>query len=160
MDNSNKIFWCTCMISNMYVSNLDYWMVQILFWDWKLKILRNWFPFTSSYIQTTLCSLAYILILIHWWASEMTKDQNAISLAKLYMPTILAKSLMQYHATLDEGSRTREQWIQAILLVKSFKLVPRPLKQGFKTKKWQIEARRTWHLFWRENQLVQTKTQC
>jgi hypothetical protein len=25
------------------------------------------------------------------------------------------------------------------------------------TKKWQIEAKPTWHLLWRENQLVQTK---
>ncbi len=30
--------------------------------------------------------------------------------------------------TLDEGSRSRNQWIQAILLVKSFKLVPRQEK--------------------------------
>ncbi len=33
-------------------------------------------------------------------------------------------------------------------------------RRGFKTKKWQIEAKPTWHLFWRENQLVQTKKQC
>ncbi len=33
-------------------------------------------------------------------------------------------------ATLDEGPRSRHQWIQAILLVKSFKLVPRPLDEG------------------------------
>jgi hypothetical protein len=30
-------------------------------------------------------------------------------------------------ATSDEGPKSRDQWIQAILLVKSFKLVPRPL---------------------------------
>jgi hypothetical protein len=34
--------------------------------------------------------------------------------------------------------------------------------QGFldrvcKTRKWQIEAKPTWHLFWRENELVRTK---
>jgi len=33
-------------------------------------------------------------------------------------------------ATLDAGPRSRDQWIQAILLVKSFKLVPRPLDEG------------------------------
>ncbi len=38
-------------------------------------------------------------------------------------------------ATLDEGPGTNE----------------------FKTKKWQIEAKPTWHMFWRENQLVQTQ---
>ncbi len=32
--------------------------------------------------------------------------------------------------TLDEGPRSREQWIQAILLVESLKLVPRPLDKG------------------------------
>jgi hypothetical protein len=26
-------------------------------------------------------------------------------------------------------------------------------RQGSKTKKWQIEAKPTWHLFWRENQI-------
>jgi hypothetical protein len=51
---------------------------------------------------------------------------------------------------------SRDQWIQAILLVKSFKLVLRPLDK----EKWQIEAKPTWHLFWRENQLVWTKKQC
>jgi len=32
--------------------------------------------------------------------------------------------------TSDEGPRSRDQWIQAILLVESFKLVPRPLVEG------------------------------
>jgi hypothetical protein len=34
---------------------------------------------------------------------------------------------------------------------------PKAFTQGSKTKKWQIEAKPTWHLFWRENQLVQTQ---
>jgi hypothetical protein len=34
---------------------------------------------------------------------------------------------------------------------------PKAFRQGSKTKKWQIEAKPTWHLFWRENQLVWTK---
>jgi hypothetical protein len=55
-----------------------------------------------------------------------------------------------FRATLDEGPRSRDQWIQTILLVKSFKLVPRPFRQGSKTKKWQIKAKPTCHLFWRE----------
>ncbi len=33
-------------------------------------------------------------------------------------------------ATLDKGPRSKDQWIQAILLVESCKLVPRPLKEG------------------------------
>jgi hypothetical protein len=33
-------------------------------------------------------------------------------------------------ATLDEGPMSRDQWIQTILLVESFKLVPRPLDEG------------------------------
>jgi hypothetical protein len=32
--------------------------------------------------------------------------------------------------TLDEGLMSRHQWIQAILLVESFKLVPMPLDEG------------------------------
>jgi hypothetical protein len=33
-------------------------------------------------------------------------------------------------ATLDKGPRSGVQWNQALLLVKSFKLVPRPLDKG------------------------------
>jgi hypothetical protein len=40
---------------------------------------------------------------------------------------ILVSSL---RATLDECPRSRDQWIQAILLVESFNLVPRPLDDG------------------------------
>jgi hypothetical protein len=54
-------------------------------------------------------------------------------------------------ATLDEGPRSRNQWIQAILLV------PRPLDEGPRPKTWKIEAKPTWHLFWRKNQLVWTQ---
>jgi hypothetical protein len=42
-------------------------------------------------------------------------------------------------ATLDEGPRSSNQWIQAILLVESFKLVPRPLNEGPRPKKLSIE---------------------
>jgi len=31
------------------------------------------------------------------------------------------------------------------------------IRQGSKTKKWQIEAKPTWHLIWKENQLVWTQ---
>jgi hypothetical protein len=34
---------------------------------------------------------------------------------------------------------------------------PEAFKRGSKSKKWQIEAKPTWHQFWRENQLVGTK---
>jgi hypothetical protein len=54
--------------------------------------------------------------------------------------------------TLDEVPRLRDQWIQAILLVpRPLDKVPRPLG------KWPIEAKPTWHLFWRENQLGRTQ---
>jgi hypothetical protein len=51
-----------------------------------------------------------------------------------------------------QGPGTNE--FKQFLLVKSFKLVPRPLNNGPRPKKLQIEAKPTWHLFWRENQLV------
>jgi hypothetical protein len=52
--------------------------------------------------------------------------------------------------------------MQAILLLESFKLVfrllvPRPFDESPRPKKLQIEVKPTWHLFWRENQLVSTK---
>jgi hypothetical protein len=60
-------------------------------------------------------------------------------------------------ATLDAGPRSRDQWIQAILLVKSFKLVRRPLDEGPRPKSDKLNLKPTWHLFWTENQLVWTK---
>jgi hypothetical protein len=48
---------------------------------------------------------------------------------------------------------------RAILLVRSQKLDPRALDEGPMTKKWQIEVKPTWHLLWKENQLVRTKEQ-
>jgi hypothetical protein len=57
--------------------------------------------------------------------------------------------------TLDKGPRSRDQCIQAILLVQSLNW-----SQGFKgprPKKWPIEVKPTWHRFWKENQLVLTK---
>ncbi len=52
----------------------------------------------------------------------------------------MEKHVVKLRATLDEGPRSRDQWIQAILLVESFKLVPTPLEEGPRPKKWQIEA--------------------
>jgi hypothetical protein len=42
---------------------------------------------------------------------------------------------------LDEHPKFKDQWIQAMLLVESFKLVPKAFRQGSKTKNWQIEAK-------------------
>jgi hypothetical protein len=45
-------------------------------------------------------------------------------------------------------------------LRKFYKIVTKgDFREGSKPKKWQIEAKPTWHLFWRENQLVWTKKQ-
>ncbi len=65
---------------------------------------------------------------------------------------------MKLRATLDEGPGSRDQCIQAIFLVESFKLVPSPLGEGPrpKSENWRL----IWHLFWRENHLVGTKRQC
>jgi hypothetical protein len=41
---------------------------------------------------------------------------------------------LRLRATLDEGPRSRDQWIQAILLIESFKSVPRPLNEGARPK--------------------------
>jgi hypothetical protein len=54
-------------------------------------------------------------------------------------------------ATLDEGPRSKGPMDSSNLIG------PKAFRQGSKTKKWQIEAKPTWHLFWRENQLVRIK---
>ncbi len=45
--------------------------------------------------------------------------------------------------TLDEGPRSRDQWIQAVLLVESFKLVPRPLDEGPRPKSGKLRLHGT-----------------
>jgi hypothetical protein len=63
--------------------------------------------------------------LVHWWllvhSSHSWRLERALS------------------ATLDAGPRSRDQWIQAILLVKSFKLVPRPLDDGPRPKSGKLK---------------------
>jgi len=49
--------------------------------------------------------------------------------------------ILDLMVTLNEGPKFKDQWIQAILLVESFKLVPRPLDKGPKQKIQQIEAK-------------------
>jgi hypothetical protein len=39
-------------------------------------------------------------------------------------------------------------------------LNPKAFKRGSRTKKWQIEAKPTWHLFWREINWFRPKKQC
>jgi hypothetical protein len=45
-------------------------------------------------------------------------------------------------------------------LVESSNFGSKAFRRGSKTKKWQIEAKPTWHLFWRINQLVWINKQC
>jgi hypothetical protein len=53
----------------------------------------------------------------------------------------MKKHVVTLRVTLEEGLRSRDQWIQAILLVETFKLVPTPLEEeGPRPKTWQIEA--------------------
>jgi hypothetical protein len=49
---------------------------------------------------------------------------------------------LNLRATLDKVPRSRDRWIQVILLVESFKLVPRSLDEGQRPKSGKIEAKR------------------
>ncbi len=51
----------------------------------------------------------------------------------------MEKHVVKLRATLDEGPRSRDQWIQAILLVESFKLVPMPLEEGPRPKSGKLK---------------------
>jgi hypothetical protein len=65
-----------------------------------------------------------------------------------------------FRATLDEGPRSRDQWIQIILLVKSFKFVPRPLDKGPRLKSGKLRLNLHGTCFGGKDQLVWTKEQC
>jgi hypothetical protein len=64
---------------------------------------------------------------------------------------------MVLRATLDEDPRSRIQGNRAILLEESHKLDPWPLDEGPRPKRWQIQAKSTWHHFGEKNQSVQTQ---
>ncbi len=49
---------------------------------------------------------------------------------------------MYLKKTLDEGPRSSDQWIQAILLVESFRLIPRPLDEGPRPKSGKNASRK------------------
>jgi hypothetical protein len=102
-----------------------------------------------------------------WWicfleilSLDFVEDKQ-MPISMIIFTLLLLASGRALKATLDEGPRSRDQWIhQAILLIESIKLVPRPFRWGSKTKKWQMEAKPTRHLLWRENPLVWTKKPC
>jgi hypothetical protein len=84
----------------------------------------------------------------HWYCTE-----------SIYMCALqinYGKTCCETKGDFRQGSRDR--WIQAILLVKSFKLVPRPFEEGARPNSGKL--RLIWHLFRREDQLVQTKRKC
>jgi hypothetical protein len=63
---------------------------------------------------------------------------------------------MKLRATLDKGPTSRVQWNQAVLLSKSFKLVPRSLDKDLDQDKSNCDL--VYMIsFWKENRLVQTK---
>ncbi len=62
------------------------------------------------------------------------KKKKALRWQHLHASTC-SSALGWLRATLDEGPRSRDQWIQAILLVETFKLVPKAFRQGSKTQK-------------------------
>jgi hypothetical protein len=55
----------------------------------------------------------------------------------------------------QQGPGTNE--FKQILLIESFKIGPKAFRRGPKTKKWQIEAKPTWHLFWSQNNWFRPK---
>jgi len=59
--------------------------------------------------------------------------------------------------SLDEGPRSRDRWIQAILFIQSFKFVLRPLDEGPRSKSGKLRLNLHGTLFCKENRLVWTK---
>jgi len=92
------------------------------------------------------------------WEKKKFKNKTLVQrYICLQSKEIIEKHVVKLRATLN-GPRSKNQCIQAILLVESFKLVPRPFDKGPKPESGKL--RLIWHLFWRENQLVGTKRQC
>jgi hypothetical protein len=71
--------------------------------------------------------------------------------AESWIPSFVLRVVQRWRhillrGTLDEGPMSRDQWIQTILLVESFKLVPRPLDEGPipKSGKLRLNLHGTW----------------
>jgi hypothetical protein len=66
----------------------------------------------------------------HFFSSPSSNSHSSTLMRLMNVIKLKVKPNLTLKMTLDEGPRSRDQWIQAILLVESFKLVPRPLDEG------------------------------
>jgi hypothetical protein len=82
----------------------------------------------------------YLHFSIHFIKLKATLDKGPKSEDQWIQAIVLVKSFKLVPWPLDKGPKSEDQWIQAILLVKSFKLVPWPLDKGPKSEDQWIQA--------------------
>jgi hypothetical protein len=91
-----------------------------------LKSLQPiWCQFQSCSFRQFLWRICFLEIL----SLDFVEDKQMPIPTIIFTLPLLASG-RALKATLDEGPRSRDQWIQAILLIESIKLVPRPFRWG------------------------------
>jgi hypothetical protein len=64
---------------------------------------------------------------------------------------------MLFKGDFRQGSKVQGPMNSSNLIGRKLYIGPKAFRRGSKTKKLQIEAKPTWHLFCRESQLIQTQ---
>jgi len=88
------------------------------------------------------------------------KNELQIAFRLNFTGQVLTLMWLFFHNTKDHfkwWSKVQVQWKQAILLDESYKLNTRPLDEGSRSKKWQIEANSIWHHFGRKINRLKSK---
>jgi hypothetical protein len=83
----------------------------------------------SKFLRTSLCfaDMQFLFFPLKiWWLCTNFFKKHLLDSLHLWAP----KNIFALRATLDKGPSSWDQWIQAILLVESFKLIPRPLDES------------------------------
>ncbi len=110
--------------------------------------------------QFQSCSFPHFL----WWICFLGLSLDFVEDKRMPIPMIFTLPVLAsgraLRATLDEGPRSRDQWIQATLLVESFKLIPRPLDEGPRPKSGRLRLNLLGTCFGGKINWFRTKKQC
>jgi hypothetical protein len=122
-----------------------------------------WTP-THAAISSCCSRMLLFRFPVRWTELKLVACTSAIS-ASLQQTRLVCSRRRDSSTFAPKGDFRWESKVQgpmnsSNLIGQKLQIGPKAFRQGSKTKKWQIEAKPAWHLFWRENHLVQSKKQC
>jgi hypothetical protein len=161
-----EVFWkpinnlLTCYY---WIYNLLRWLFIHVEYQKKEHPLPWWFSFFERSKKHPIflkcphiCFLFVLVISIGIMEKQKTNQSRSLGSVKPAQPW----ALLYTKGNFRRGSKVQGPMNSSNLTGWKLQIGPKAFRPGSKTRKWQIEAKPTWHLFWRENQLVRTKKQC